>query len=103
MKVSNLAELRVLVDRNGMTIDEEGAVASKPAPAIEKDDTELLNAVRELTAATRAGLESTVGAMIELAHRPDPEVVKSTPVRKWIFTVEREYGEMSRIIAEAVK
>ena len=101
MKVKNFAHLKVLVERGGMDVDEDGKVSVKaptaPVPALPPDNDALLSAVRGLTDSVSRAVESNTRAVMEI--RPPPA---SHPVRKWIFTVERDAdGFVSRIVAEA--
>lgn len=94
MQVKSIGKLKQLVNDHGMAVDEHGVAQMKPAEAPKQlpapqPNTELLQAVRELTSAV-------------LTKEP-PVVVQSAVERpqRWVFTVERNFEGITRIIAEA--
>lgn len=107
MKVANAAALRTLMARSGVAVDEDGMASAQPEekiPEVPRAPIELLTAIRELIDVTRAGNDANTAILTSIASKPEPpEPEPPQAVRKWVFTVEREHGEMSRIVAEAVK
>lgn len=93
MKVKNITQLRELVDKSGMAVDEQGRVGAKPAPApIPTAPPELMAAIVELTAAVKQPQRIVV---------PSPVVESKTP-QTWVFTIERGFdGLMTKITAQA--
>lgn len=99
MKVKNLAQLKSMVERSGMALDEDGKVAPAPAPVAQPapSNDELLAAIGRLTQATE---EASAARAARVVVR---EPAQEKPVLKWKFTVHRgEDGFTSEVIAEAM-
>jgi hypothetical protein len=95
MQVKTMGNLKQLVNDHGMTVNDDGVAQIQPSRPgsvlpVAPPNMELLQAVRELTAAVQA---------------KEPPIVVQSPVpdrpQRWVFTVERNFEGITRIVAEA--